>query len=98
MVPKTIQFLAVTLTALALVPSGAHLLALPNKIGLLRDAYYVAQGGYHGWALLGAVVIGALLADAALAVLVHTWPVPFRFAILGSVEVAATLAIYPAKS
>jgi hypothetical protein len=72
MVPKTIQFLAVTLTALALVPSGAHLLALPNKIGLLQDAYYVAQGGYRGWAPLGAVVIGALLADAALAVLVHT--------------------------
>jgi hypothetical protein len=60
---KTIQFLAVTLTALALKPSGAHSLALPNKIGLQQDAYYVAQGSYHGWALLGAALIGALLAN-----------------------------------
>ncbi len=34
-----IQFLAVVLTALALIPSGAHLFELPNKVELPRDAY-----------------------------------------------------------
>jgi hypothetical protein len=31
---KVTQFLALLLTALALVPTGAHLFELPNKIGL----------------------------------------------------------------
>jgi hypothetical protein len=31
---KTLQFVAMVLTALALVPGGAHLFALPNKIHL----------------------------------------------------------------
>jgi len=39
---RVIQFLAIILTALALVPSGAHLAALPNKIGMTQAAYFVA--------------------------------------------------------
>jgi len=31
---RVIQFLAVILTALALIPAGAHLFELPNKIDL----------------------------------------------------------------
>ena len=57
----------VLLTALALVPAGAHLFELPNKIGLPREAYLVAQGLYRGWALFGVVWFGALLANLALA-------------------------------
>lgn len=94
MVLKTVQFLAVILTALALVPSGAHLLALPNKIALPQDTYYAVQHSYRGWALLGAILIAALIVNAALAVLVRNRPAPFWFAILGSVAVAATLAIF----
>ena len=40
---QLIQFLAIILTALALVPSGAHLAALPNKIATAQAAYFVAQ-------------------------------------------------------
>jgi uncharacterized membrane protein len=94
MVLKAVQFLAVTLTALALLPSGAHLLALPNKITLLQDAYYIVQHSYRGWALLGAVLIAALIANTTLAILVRNRPAPFWFATLGSVAVAATLAIF----
>ena len=39
---RVIQFLAIILTALALVPSGGHLAALPNKIGMTQAAYFVA--------------------------------------------------------
>ena len=35
---RLIQFLAIMLTALALVPSGTHLAALPNKIAMAQTA------------------------------------------------------------
>jgi hypothetical protein len=88
MVLKTIQFLAMIFTALAV--TSAHLLALPNQISVLHDTYYVV---YSGWAQLGVVLIGALIADAALAVLVRNQRMPFWFAIGAFVAVAATLAI-----
>jgi hypothetical protein len=53
------------LTALALVPSGAHLAALPNKMAMAQAAYFVAQQIYAGWALFGIVVFGALAANLA---------------------------------
>jgi len=49
---RLIQFLAIMFTALALVPSGAHLAALPNKMAMAQAAYFVAQQIYAGWAAL----------------------------------------------
>ncbi len=63
---KILQFVAIVLTALALVPGGAHLFALPNKINLSVSDYFIAQGIYRGWTLLGIVLIGAALANFAL--------------------------------
>ena len=62
---RLIQFLAIIVTALALVPSGAHLAALPNKIAMAQAAYFVAQQIYAGWALFGVVLFGALAASGA---------------------------------
>jgi hypothetical protein len=45
---RVVQFRAVVLTALAVVPAGAHLFELPNKINLPRDAYLTVQGVYAG--------------------------------------------------
>jgi hypothetical protein len=61
------QFLAIILTALALalVPSGAHLAVLPNKIAMAQAAYFVAQQIYTGWALFGIFLFGALAANLA---------------------------------
>lgn len=58
---------AIFLTALVLGPALAHLLELPNKIVLGRDAYLQAQQLYRGWALLGAVVLPQVVVCAALA-------------------------------
>ena len=55
---RLIQFLAIMLTALALVPSGAHLAALPNKMAMAQAAYFVAQQIYAGWALFGIILFG----------------------------------------
>jgi hypothetical protein len=46
---KLLQFVAMVLTALALVPGGAHLLELPNKIHLGESNYFITQSIYRGW-------------------------------------------------
>jgi hypothetical protein len=91
---KTTQFLAVILTALALVPAGAHLFELPNKIGLPQDQYFVVQGIYRGWALLGIVLFAALAANLALAVLLRGSGAAFWLALAAFLLIAATLAIF----
>ena len=91
---RSVQFLAVILTALALVPAGAHLFELPNKIGLEQESYFIVQNIYRGWALFGIVLFGALAANLALAVAVLRQPAPFWLALAAFVLIAATLAIF----
>ena len=55
------RFASLLFAALALAPAMAHLLELPNKIDLAREDYRTVQQIYRGWALLGFVVVGALL-------------------------------------
>jgi uncharacterized membrane protein len=64
---KILQFLAVVLGMLALVPGLAHLFELPNKIYLDEADYFIVQNIYRGWSLFGTVLIANLLANAALA-------------------------------
>ncbi len=58
--------LSIALTALILIPSGAHLFELSGKIGLDRDAYFTVQQIYAGWSLFGAPIIVAVLANIGL--------------------------------
>jgi hypothetical protein len=74
---RVVQFLALVFTALALVPAGAHLFELPNKIGLAEDDYFVVQGIYRGWALFGIALFGALGANLVAAILVRRQRAPF---------------------
>ena len=91
---RSVQFLAVILTALALVPAGAHLFELPNKIGLEQESYFIVQNIYRGWALFGIVLFGALTANLALAAAVRRQPAPFWLALAAFVMIAATLTIF----
>ena len=91
---RVAQFLAIVFTALALVPGGAHLFELPNKIGLTEAEYFVVQSIYRGWALFGIVLFGALAANLALAIMVRQQRPPFALASLAFLLVAATLAIF----
>lgn len=86
------QFLAVVLTALALVPLGSHLMALPNKIGLPEEAYFITQGIYRGWALSGVFLIGSLVALLAVAALERGRA--RAFALAGAGLMAASLAVF----
>ncbi len=89
-----LRLAAVLLTALYLVPTGAHLFELPNKIGLSPDAYFIVQGVYRGWALFGVVLFGALAADLALAIARRRDAVAFWLALGSALLIAGTLIIF----
>jgi hypothetical protein len=91
---RTAQFVAIVLTALALVPAGAHLFELPNKIGLDQDAYFVVQGIYRGWALFGIVLFGALAANLVLTFLLRHRRGAFWLALAAFLLVGATLVVF----
>lgn len=91
---KIIQFLAIILTALTLVPAGAHLFELPNKIHLAETDYFIVQSIYRGWALFGIVLFGALAANLALTMSLRGQGAAALFALVGFVSIAATLAIF----
>jgi hypothetical protein len=91
---KTVQFLALVLTALALVPGGAHLLALANKIGLTAEQYFIVQNIYRGWSLLGSVLVGALIANLVLVVQLRGQGRPFVLAVAALLGLALSLVIF----
>lgn len=91
---RTLQFIAIALTALALVPGGAHVLQLPNKIHLDQDRYLVVQSLYRGWALLGVVLIAAVLANLLLAFQSRSQTGPMLWAAAATALLGATLAIF----
>ena len=94
MFTKASQFLAVILTALALLPGGAHVMALSAKIAMPEEPYFVVQQIYRGWAWAGAVIFLAIFANILAALLTRTnrrkWPL---FAAAGLL-IAATLAVF----
>jgi hypothetical protein len=88
------QFVAIVLTALVLVPLGAHLFELPNKIGLAAEPYFVVQNIYRGWALFGVAMVAALAANLAAAYLLRGRGAPFALALAAAGGIAATLVVF----
>jgi hypothetical protein len=92
---KLVQFVALVLAAIALVPSGAHLFTLANKVNFGAEQYFIIQNIYRGWDLFGIVLIGSLLANFVLALLLRPrGGIPFIFAVLAFGCVVLTLAIF----
>lgn len=91
---KAVQFLAILSIAIVLVPGGAHLIELPNKIGMDREQYLAVQQLYRGWALAGFVLLGALAATLALAILSRSQGPPFLFATASFVLLLVTLVTF----
>jgi hypothetical protein len=87
-------FLSLLLVALALAPAMAHLLALPNKVGLPREEYFAAQQIYRGWALLGIVVFAALLSTAVLTMMLYGRAREFALSLVTLLCIAAAIAVF----
>ena len=66
---ELIFFVAMMSSAIALGAALAHLLELPNKIGLSRDAYFTVQLAYRGWDRLAWLLLVELGSIVALAIL-----------------------------
>ena len=64
-----VRFLAVLLTALAMIAPGAHLFELYRKMHLPEDQYYAVQQIYLGWWIVGLLLPAALVANSAMAVM-----------------------------
>jgi hypothetical protein len=91
---RIVSFLALLFSALALVPYGAHLFALPNKIGMTQEHYFIAQEAYRSWALLGLILFPAMLLNIALAILLRGQRPAFALAVASCLLMAATLAVF----
>ena len=91
---RAVQFLAVILTALALVPGGAHLFELPNKIGLAQEHYFIVQNVYRGWSLFGFVLLAAIVTHAIHVMLVRSQAQVVRLAMFALLLMLANLAIF----
>ena len=91
---RTVSFLALVFTALALVPYGAHLFSLPNKIGMAQEHYFIAQRAYDNWVLVSLVLFPAMLFNIVLAYLLRGEVTAFYLAVAGCLCVAATLVVF----
>jgi len=89
-----LRFLAVVLTALAFLPSGAHLFELPQKIGLSQQDYFVVQSIYRGWALFGSVICAAIAVNLLLALLLWRRRQRFRRSLAAALILAVTLLVF----
>jgi hypothetical protein len=91
---KSLQLLAIISTALYLVPTGAHLFELPNKMSMAPADYMVVQRIYADWALFGTVHAVAFLSTIAHTVLVRRDRRAFAYSAVAVIGLAAALAVF----
>src|SRR5688572_4118927 len=94
MLTKASQFLAVILTALALLPGGAHLMALSAKIAMPEQPYFVVQQIYRGWTWAGAVIFLAIFANVLAALLTRHSRRKWQLFGAAGLLIAITLAVF----
>jgi len=87
-------FFSLLFAALALAPSLAHLLELPNKIRLSREEYLTVQQIYRGWAWLGLVVAIALLSTLALTIMVRSQPTVLALTLVALLCIVGTQIVF----
>ncbi len=88
------QLMGVIFLTLALVPAGAHLFELPNKISLAPSDYMIVQASYRGWALFGVVVAGAIVMSGLHAYLVRASRPAWRWSLVALGCIAATQIVF----
>ncbi|MBM1173475.1 DUF1772 domain-containing protein [Microvirga arabica] len=90
-----LRLLTLALTAVVLVPSGAHLFEMPGKIGLDREAYFTVQAIYAGWAWFAIPIIAAIVFNGALFVAEHRRNrASARAALISAMLIVASLGVF----
>ncbi|HEY3909810.1 MAG TPA: hypothetical protein VGM07_07960 [Stellaceae bacterium] len=88
------QLVALMLTGLELVPTGAHFFELWNKFALDQQQYFIIQQIYRGWAWFGIVLIAAIATNLAASMML--WRSRDRFwpSLTAGLLLAVTLAVF----
>lgn len=81
-------------TTLTLVPAGAHLMSLPNKIGMSASDYLVAQQAYAGWNLSAIAVLAGLASTGWLAWSARAESAVFTPAVVAFMLMIATQMVF----
>jgi hypothetical protein len=94
MAAQIVRFFSLLFVGLTLAPGLAHVLQLPHKMNLSGEDYLRVQQLYAGWALLGFVVVGALISTFALILLVRARLRQFGLACIAFGSVLVTQVIF----
>jgi hypothetical protein len=89
-----LKVLVVTTVGICLIPGGAHLFELPNKIVLPPAEYMTVQRIYAGWSFFGIPIIAALLLTAVHIATVRAGRGRFLLSLSAFICLAATQAIF----
>lgn len=90
-----LKLLTLALTALILVPSGAHFFELPAKIGMEQADYFTVQAIYAGWALFAIPIFAAIAANGFLSWSLRPLDLAAsRWALASALLIGLTLAIF----
>ena len=91
---KTLYFLAIMLSAIALGAGLAHFFELPNKIDLDAQDYLTVQRNYDNWWIVGLIVPLAFLAVLALTIALRGTGMPFVMALVALGLLIAELVVF----
>jgi hypothetical protein len=86
--------MAILFVAICLVPAGAHIFELPNKMALAAGQYMTVQRIYAGWALFGIPIFAALILTAAHAVMVRGERPAFSLSLAAFLCLVATQIVF----
>ena len=90
-----LKLLTLALTALIVIPGGAHLFELPAKIGMAEGDYFTVQSIYAGWALFSVPIFAAIAANGYLAWTLHRQDaIAARWALGSALLISHTLVIF----
>jgi amino acid permease len=88
---KTLFFLAIMLTAIAMGAGLAHLFELPNKINISAADYLTVQRNYDNWWIVGLSVPLAFLSVLGLAISLRGTGTPFTLVLIALVLLAGEM-------
>ena len=91
---KWARLLAVVSVALYLIPAGAHLFELANKIYLPPAEYMIVQKIYAGWSLFGVAIVAALFLISIHTFMVRADRTAFLLSLTSVLCLAATQMIF----
>jgi hypothetical protein len=94
MTMNTIWVVSLLLATLAMMPSAAHALELPNKIGLSGIEYLTVQRLYRGWSFARLIVAAALASMVILLFMVRELPEAFALAWIAFLCLAGTQLVF----